>query len=49
LGPYCRKIRLVESNAKCRHQKNWPVRGLCGRCLSVWDPPSFLGFCCEVV
>jgi hypothetical protein len=22
LGPYCRKIRLVESNAKCRHQKN---------------------------
>ena len=30
----CRKIRLIESNAKCCHLKKWPVKGLCGRCLS---------------
>ncbi len=30
-----RKIRLVEGNAKRRHKKNWPAKGLCGRCLSV--------------
>jgi hypothetical protein len=28
-----RKIRLIEGNAKCRHLKNWPVNGLCGRLL----------------
>jgi hypothetical protein len=28
-----RKIRLIEGNAKCRHQK-----GLCGRCLSARGP-----------
>ncbi len=33
-----RKIRLVKVNAKCRHLKNWPEKGLCGRCLSVWGP-----------
>ncbi len=32
------KIRLIEGNAKCRHQKNRPVKGLCGRCLSFWRP-----------
>jgi hypothetical protein len=25
-----RKIRLIESNAKCRYLKYWPVKGLCG-------------------
>jgi hypothetical protein len=29
-----RKIRLIEGNAKCRHIKNLPVKGLCVRCLS---------------
>jgi hypothetical protein len=29
-----RKIRLIEGNAKCRYKKNWPVKGLRGRCLS---------------
>jgi len=29
-----RNIRLIEGNAKCRHLKKWPVKGLCGRCLS---------------
>ncbi len=33
-----RMIRLIEGNAKCRHLKNWPIKGLCGRCLSVWGP-----------
>jgi hypothetical protein len=33
---FCRKIRLIEDNAKCRHLKIWPVKGLWGRCLSVW-------------
>ncbi len=33
-----RKIRLIEGNAKCRHLKNWSVKILCGRCLSVWGP-----------
>jgi hypothetical protein len=31
-----RKMRHIESNAKCRHLKKLPVKGLCGRCLSVW-------------
>ncbi len=33
-----RKIRLIKGNAKCRHLKNWPVKGLWGWCLSVWGP-----------
>ncbi len=33
-----REIRLIEGNWKCRHLKNLPVKGLCGRCLSVWSP-----------
>jgi hypothetical protein len=33
-----RKVRLIEVNTKCRHQKNWPVKGLCGGCLFVWSP-----------
>jgi hypothetical protein len=31
----CRKIRLIESNVKCRYLKNWLVKGLCGRCVPV--------------
>jgi hypothetical protein len=27
-----RKIRLIEGSAICRHLKNLPVKGLCGRC-----------------
>jgi hypothetical protein len=30
-----RKIRLIVSDAKCRHLKKLPVKRLCGRCLSV--------------
>ncbi len=42
-----RKIRLIERNAKCRHLKKIELlKGLCGRCLSVWGPephsPPFL-------
>ncbi len=34
-----RKIRLIEGNTKCRYlQKKLPVKGLCGRYLSVWGP-----------
>ncbi len=36
-----RKIILIESNAKCRHLKYLPVKGLCGRCLR---PPPLLGY-----
>jgi hypothetical protein len=32
------KMRLIVGTAKCRHLKNRPVKGLCGRCLSVWGP-----------
>jgi hypothetical protein len=40
-----RKIKLIEGNAKCRHLKNGPGKGLCGRCLSVWGPePHTLPF-----
>jgi hypothetical protein len=28
-----RMIRLIEGNEKCCHLKNWPVKGLCDRCL----------------
>jgi hypothetical protein len=34
----CRKIRLIEGNAKCRHLKSLLLKGLFGRCLSVWGP-----------
>ncbi len=27
-------INYKETKAKCRHLKYWPVKGLCGRCLS---------------
>jgi hypothetical protein len=25
----------IDNKGKCRHQKNLPGKGLCGRCLSV--------------
>ncbi len=32
-------IKYINNKAKCRHlKKNWPAEGLCGRCLSIWDP-----------
>ncbi len=34
-----RKIRLIESNAKCRYLKIWPVNGLCGSCFICLRPP----------
>ncbi len=34
----------IDTKTKCRHIKNWPVKGLWGRCLSVWGPCA-LGFC----
>ncbi len=34
--PMRRTISLKEGNAKRRNQKNWSVKELCGRCLSVW-------------
>ncbi len=37
MGANC-EIPLIERNAKCRHLKNRPVKGFCGRCLSVWGP-----------
>ncbi len=33
-----RMIRLIKGDAKCRHLKRLPVKGLRGRCLSVWGP-----------
>jgi hypothetical protein len=33
---WTKKMGLIEGNAKCCHLKNLPVKGLCGRCLSVW-------------
>ncbi len=32
----------IDTKAKCHHLKNWPVNGLCGRCLFVWGPPYTL-------
>ncbi len=41
-------INYIETKAKCRHLKNRPVEGLCGRCLSLWSPlPLPKGFCLE--
>ncbi len=31
-------INYIDTKAKCSHLKIWPVKGLCGRCLSVWGP-----------
>jgi hypothetical protein len=37
-----RKIRLIESNAKCRYLKNWHVKGICGRCFIFLRLPPLL-------
>ncbi len=35
-------VENLDSNAKCRYLKNWPVKGLCGSCFSVCGPlPSY--------
>ncbi len=39
-----RKIRLIKVSAKCRHLKNWPVKALCGRCLSEYTDWRFLAY-----
>ncbi len=31
-------FNYIDTKAKCRHLKSWPVKGLCGRFLSVWGP-----------
>ncbi len=28
-------MNYIDTKAKCRNLKNWPVKGLCGRCLFV--------------
>ncbi len=35
-------INYKDTKAKCSNLKNWPVKGLCGRCLFVWGPPYTL-------
>ncbi len=35
-------INYIDTKAKCRNLKNWPVKGLRGRCLFVWGPPYTL-------
>jgi hypothetical protein len=35
-------INHRDSKAKWCNLKNWPVKGLCGRCLFVWGPPYTL-------
>jgi hypothetical protein len=42
-GGKLRKIILIESNAKCRYLKKWPVKRLCGRCFYLSEvPPPLL-------
>ncbi len=37
------KIRLIESNTKGHYlKKNWPVKGICGRCFICLRPPPLL-------
>ncbi len=43
MGVVHRKIRLIESNAKCRHLKKFTCNGHEFICLR--PPPFFLGFC----
>ena len=35
-------FNYIDIKAKCHNLKNWPVKGLCGRCLFVWGPPYTL-------
>ncbi len=35
-------INYIGTKAKCRHLKNWSVKGLCGRCFICLRPPPLL-------
>ncbi len=35
-------INSIDTKAKCRHNKIWPVKRLCVRCLSVWGPDPYI-------
>ncbi len=46
------KNNYKDNKTKCRHLKNWPVKGLCGRCLlefigsqPCYFRPSFVNYC----
>jgi hypothetical protein len=36
--PFNGTINYIDNKQKVFIEKNWPVTGLCGRCLSVWVP-----------
>jgi hypothetical protein len=38
-------FNYIDNNAKCRHLKNWPVKGLCGRWLSEFIDWSYSQSC----
>jgi hypothetical protein len=40
-----RKIRLIESNAKCIHLKKFSCKGTLRQLFICLRPPSLLGFC----
>ncbi len=42
--PERRKIRLKESNAKCRYLKNLPVKGTLRQVFTCLRPPPLLDF-----
>ncbi len=35
-------INFIDTNAKCRHLKKLPVKGLCGSCLSFLGPSPLM-------
>ncbi len=35
----------IDTKAKCRHLKNWPVKGHCGRCLSEFRDGRYSHSC----
>jgi hypothetical protein len=45
LGHEHGQINYMDTKAKCSHLKNWPVKGLCDKCLSVGGAPPLLCFC----
>ncbi len=38
-------INYADTKAKWRHLKNWPVKGLCGRCLSKFIDLRYIQSC----
>ncbi len=40
-----RKIKLIESNAKCRNLKKFTCKGTLGAGVYFSEPPPLLGFC----